>query len=218
MPSKYLLSNRLKPVRMYLIAMTKRKVIRYSLYALPIIILIVASWFIIRQTGISASENFSTAQKKITNLIQQINLLASQSNAQFQIIEDEQKAGDIGDALKLVTDEKERNKEINETALALTKELENLTTNLTSVSNAADRQKIEEAVQYQISAISHLLNYGSGVDTVLEELTQKYQAMLNGQNFEIKRDMGQLIELMRKEIVSADENSKKFIDILSQTQ
>jgi len=193
----------------------RKKQLRLIFFILPIIILIIGGWLFFSQKD-SYFKEFSNTKQKIQNLIQQINLLASQSNYQFQLIESKQKDNDIKNALELVIEEKERNREINETALKLTEELKQLTKLLPKFPNKDERDKIEKAIQYQIAAVSHLLNYGSGVDIILQELAQKYEAILDKKNFEIKRDLSQLINLIRQEIAAANENNQKFIQILGE--
>ena len=117
--------------------------------------------------------------------------------------------------MDLVVEEKNNNDKINQTAVALTEQLKQLTKLSANLSDTTDREKIQQAVAYQIEAIGHLLNYGSGVDTLLSELDRKYASQLNGDYYEIKRDLNQLIELIKKEIQSADEYSQKFTQTIS---
>jgi len=193
----------------------RKKPIRLVFFVLLIIIGVIGGWLFFSQKDNYLKE-FASSEQRLQNLIKQINLLASQSNYQFQLIEEKQKDGDIKNALELVIDEKERNREINETAMKLTEELKQLVKILPKFPNQEERNKIEKAIQYQIAAISHLLNYGSGVDIILQELAQKYEALLDKQPFEIKRDLSQLINLIKQEIAAADENSQKFIQVLEE--
>jgi len=193
----------------------RKKSIRLVFFVLLIIIGVIGGWLFFSQKDNYLKE-FASSEQRIQNLIKQINLLASQSNYQFQLIEAKQKDGDIKNALELVIDGKERNREINETTMKLTEELKQLVKILPKFPNQEERNKIEKAIQYQIAAISHLLNYGSGVDIILQELAQKYEALLDKQPFEIKRDLSQLINLIKQEIAAADENSQKFIQVLEE--
>jgi len=193
----------------------RKKSIRLVFFVLLIIIGVIGGWLFFSQKDNYLKE-FASSEQRIQNLIKQINLLASQSNYQFQLIEAKQKDGDIKNALELVIDGKERNREINETTMKLTEELKQLVKILPKFPNQEERNKIEKAIQYQIAAISHLLNYGSGVDIILQELAQKYEALLDKQPFEIKRDLNQLINLIKQEIAAADENSQKFIQVLEE--
>ena len=101
-------------------------------------------------------------------------------------------------------------------SLPITNEELNVFRLSTNFSEAEKRQKIEQAIGYQIEAIGHLINYGSGLDIILAELAQKYESQLGGEYYEIKRDLNQLIELIKKEIQSADEYSQKFTQLLSE--
>ncbi len=100
--------------------------------------------------------------------------------------------------------------------MALTEQLKELTKLSSNFSDAEKRQKIEEAIRYQIEAIGHLINYGSGIDIVLAELAQKYESQLDGSYYEIKRDLHQTIDLIKKEMQSADEYSQKFTQTLNE--
>lgn len=196
--------------------MKSYKVIRWSAIILPLIILIIGGWVVVKKTNGNYRGSFYAAQTKIQSLISKINLLASQSSDQLQLIQDKQKNGDIKTALNLVIDEKERNRQINESAIQLTEELKQLAKLLVKFSNPSDRQKIETAIQYQINAINHLLNYGSGVDALLKELALKYESTLDNKPFEIRKDVDNLYLLIKQEIEAADANSQKFIQSLTE--
>lgn len=198
--------------------MTKKKTTKKIIISLIIVILIAGTWFLVKTINNGYVSKLNNSKQKIADLIQQINLLASQSNTQFQLIEEKQANQEIKNALDLVIDEKERNREINETALKLTDELKELTQILIQIPDQTDREKLEQAIQYQITGISHLLNYGSGVDVILEELAQKYESILDGRYFEIKRDIGQLISLIKEEISEANQNSQESIQLLSEVK
>ena len=182
---------------------------------MPILVVVGVAFLII---GISEAnlKKLSSTQTRINELIKEINVLASASNERFQLIEEKQKNYEIGPALDLVVEEKNNNDKINQTAVALTEQLKQLTKLSANLSNTQDREKIQKAVAYQIEAIGHLINYGSGVDTLLNELDRRYASQLGGDYYEIKRDLNQLIELIKKEIQSADEYSQKFTQTISE--
>jgi len=188
---------------------------KYLIIIVPILVVVGVTFLIIGISSANSKKLFST-QTKINELIKEINILASASNERFQLIEEKQKNYEIGPALDLVVEEKNNNDKINQTAIALTEQLKQLTKLSSSLSNAESRDKIQKAVAYQIEAIGHLINYGSGVDTLLSELDRKYASQLNGDYYEIKRDLNQLIELIKKEIQSADEYSQKFTQTISE--
>lgn len=194
--------------------MNKKILKKYLIIIVPILVVVGVAFLII---GISEAnlKKLSSTQTRINELIKEINVLASASNERFQLIEEKQKNYEIGPALDLVVEEKNNNDKINQTAVALTEQLKQLTKLSANLSDTTDREKIQQAVAYQIEAIGHLLNYGSGVDTLLSELDRKYASQLNGDYYEIKRDLNQLIELIKKEIQSADEYSQKFTQTIS---
>ncbi|HPT40396.1 MAG TPA: hypothetical protein PLQ44_02230 [Candidatus Paceibacterota bacterium] len=195
--------------------MNKKILKKYLIIIVPILVVVGVTFLIIGISSANSKKLFST-QTKINELIKEINILASASNERFQLIEEKQKNYEIGPALDLVVEEKNNNDKINQTAIALTEQLKQLTKLSSSLSNAESRDKIQKAVAYQIEAIGHLINYGSGVDTLLSELDRKYASQLNGDYYEIKRDLNQLIELIKKEIQSADEYSQKFTQTISE--
>jgi len=188
---------------------------KYLIIIVPILVVVGVAFLII---GISEAnlKKLSSTQTRINELIKEINVLASASNERFQLIEEKQKNYEIGPALDLVVEEKNNNDKINQTAVALTEQLKQLTKLSANLSNTQDREKIQKAVAYQIEAIGHLINYGSGVDTLLNELDRRYASQLGGDYYEIKRDLNQLIELIKKEIQSADEYSQKFTQTISE--
>ena len=157
------------------------------------------------------SDELASIEEKIQNYINQISILTSQSLYQFQNIQDKQTEGEMREALDLVIEEKERMKEINNISMILTEELKELAKISISFSDKIKRQKIEEAIQFQIEAIGHLLNYGSGVEVILEDLAKRYEAELEGREFDVKRDINQLIELIKKEIELSRRNSESFV-------
>jgi hypothetical protein len=181
--------------------------------AVALVVVVVAGIFLFGNG--SNGNTMAGIDEKIQNNIQQISLLTAQSILQFQKIEEEQIRENFKLALDLIIEEKQRNREINILALELTNNLEELAKISIGLKDREVRSKIEEAIQYQIEAISHLLNYGSGVDIILEELSKKYESILENKNFQSKRDINQLIELIKKEIEVAGEKSKKFIEIFS---
>ncbi len=190
----------------------KSKAVKISIGVVVAIIIIASAWLL---TMADNKENVERTGERIQNQIQQISLLTSQSLIQFQNISQKQEEGDLKSALDLVTEEKERNKEINNLAMALTEELKELAKLSIRLNSEKERNITEEAIQYQIEAISHLLNYGSGVDTILQELAKKYEDSIEGRETSIKRDMGQLIGLIQDEIRIAEEKSQEFIKAIS---
>ncbi len=190
----------------------KSKAVKISIGVVVAIIIIASAWLL---TMADNKENVERTGERIQNQIQQISLLTSQSLIQFQNISQKQEEGDLKSALDLVTEEKERNKEINNLAMALTEELKELAKLSIRLNSEKERNITEEAIQYQIEAISHLLNYGSGVDIILQELAKKYEDSIEGRETSIKRDMGQLIGLIQDEIRIAEEKSQEFIKAIS---
>jgi hypothetical protein len=195
--------------------MKKKELKKYLFIIIPILVVAGVAFLIVGSSSANFKK-FTSTGNKINNLIKEINVLASASNERFQLIDEKQKNYEIGKALDLVVEEKNNNDKINQTAMALTEELKQLTRLSTNFSEAEKRQKIEQAIGYQIEAIGHLINYGSGLDIILAELAQKYESQLGGEYYEIKRDLNQLIELIKKEIQSADEYSQKFTQLLSE--
>lgn len=194
----------------------KKKDIKKILWiALPILIVFGAAFLIV---GISSAnaKKFASTGERINNLIKEINILASASNERFQLIDEKQKNYDFKNALELIIEEKNNNEKINEAAMSLTEQLKELTKLSSSFSDVEKRQKIEEAIKYQIEAVGHLINYGSGIDIILAELAQKYESQLGGSYYEIKRDLHQTINLIKKEMQSADEYSRKFTQALNE--
>jgi hypothetical protein len=195
--------------------MKKKELKKYLFIIIPILVVAGVAFLIVGSSSANFKK-FTSTGNKINNLIKEINVLALASNQRFQLIDEKQKNYEIGKALDLVVEEKNNNDKINQTAMALTEELKQLTRLSTNFSEAEKRQKIEQAIGYQIEAIGHLINYGSGLDIILAELAQKYESQLGGEYYEIKRDLNQLIELIKKEIQSADEYSQKFTQLLSE--
>ena len=195
--------------------MKKKELKKYLFIIVPILIVTGVAFLIVGSSSAN-SKKFSATGEKINNLIKEINILASASNERFQLIEEKQKKYDFKNALELIIEEKSNNEKINEAAMALTEQLKELTKLSTNFSDTIKRQKIEEAIKYQMEAISHLINYGSGIDIILAELAQKYESQLDGSYYEIKRDLHQTISLIKKEIQSADEYSQKFTQALKE--
>ncbi len=194
----------------------KKKELKKYLFIIAPILVVAGVAFLIVGSSSANSKKFSATGEKINNLIKEIDVLASTSNERFQLIEENQKNYNFKNALELIVEEKNNNEKINKTAMALTEQLKELTKLSTNFSETEKRQKIEQAIGYQIEAIGHLINYGSGLDIILAELAQKYESQLGGEYYEIKRDLNQLIELIKKEIQSADEYSQKFTQLLSE--
>lgn len=188
-----------------------RKITIWSASILAVILIVIGVWIL---TAKDVRGDFVNTGEKIQNQIQQISLLTSQSLYQFQAISEKQKEGRLKEALDLVVEEKNRNKEINSLAMGLTEELKVLAKISLDLNDKENRRIAEEAIQYQIEAISHLINYGSGVDILLEEMARKYEAQIEGRYLEVKRDIGQLIELIKKEIEVAEGKSKQFVQTL----
>lgn len=196
-----------------------KKTIKFWLWIIiPLFILIGGALFFIQKTNGNLQENLNATGTKISDLIGQINLLASQSNDQLGLIQTKQKSGDVKAALDLVIIEKEHNRQINESSIKLTEELKKLTQLLLKISDATDRKKIETAIQYQISAIGHLLNYGAGVDALLQELALQYESALDNRTFEAKENIDELYALIQQEINAASANSQKFLESLAEVK
>ncbi|HOX21389.1 MAG TPA: hypothetical protein PKZ02_00200 [Candidatus Paceibacterota bacterium] len=197
----------------------RKKTIKFwLLIIIPLFILIGGALFFIQKTNGNLQEDLNTTGNKISNLINQINLLASQSNDQLGLIQAKQKGGDVKAALDLVIIEKEHNRQINESSIQLTEELKKLTQLLLKVSDVAEQEKIETAIQYQVNAISHLLNYGAGVDALLQELALQYESALDNRTYEPKENIDELYALIQQEIATANTNSQKFLESLAEVK
>lgn len=197
----------------------RNKTIKFWLWIIiPLFILIGGALFFIQTTNGNLQEDLNTTGNKISDLIDRINLLASQSNDQLELIQTKQKSGDLKGALDLVIVEKEHNRQINESAIQLTEELKELTQLLLKVPDVNDREKIETAIQYQISAIGHLLNYGAGVDALLQELALQYESALDNRTYEPKENIDELYVLIQKETATANANSQKFLESLAEVK
>ena len=106
--------------------MNKKILKKYLIIIVPILVVVGVAFLII---GISEAnlKKLSSTQTRINELIKEINVLASASNERFQLIEEKQKNYEIGPALDLVVEEKNNNDKINQTAVALTEQLKQLT-------------------------------------------------------------------------------------------
>lgn len=179
---------------------------------LVLFIIIISAAFLAFQFWFADAKNvpsdFLQARQQASIIASEIVAISSQSTNNLSQIAQFDKEGKYTEALILVSQELERNKEARDKAIKLSIQLETMTKNLSAISPASAGQIALEAITSETSLISKLIDYNDNLTKLLVVLQEKFLGR-NGGN-----KIPELIAKINDDVKIINELNKKFNDVM----
>ncbi len=179
---------------------------------LILFIVIISAAFLAFQFWFADAKNvpsdFLRARQEASLVASEIVIISSQSTNNLSQIAQLDKEGKYTEALILVSQELERNKEARDKAIKLSVQLEMMTKNLSAISPASASRTALEAITSETSLISKLIDYNDDLTQLLEILQNKFLGKYGGDK------ILELIAKINDDVKVINELNKKFNDIM----
>jgi len=175
-----------------------------------LIILIV--YFVLRFVGATprtVPEEFLKARGQASLIASEIVLISNNSTADFNQIVQLDNQGKYTDALNLISQELEKNREARSKAINLSVELANMAKNLDKISPLSDGQIALEAISSETALISRLINYNDYLNQLLEILQQKFLGKISGDN------IPEIVSKINDEVKAINDLNQQFNDVMN---
>jgi hypothetical protein len=156
----------------------------------------------------SVPEEFLMARREASAIAEEIVSLSSQSTGNLAEISRLDQEGKYSDALNLISEELERNRQAREKAIGLSSQLELMATNIAGISPASASQVALQAVSSETALISRLISYNDYLNQLLEILREKFMGLSNGNS------IPELISKINDEAKAINDLDKKFNDLI----
>ena len=177
------------------------------------IVIILASYFILRFVLAEPKNippDFLKARQQASLIAQDIVNLSSNTAGnldQVSKLDQEQK---YTEALLLVSQELELNREAREKAINLSNQLQAMAQNLAQISPSSLGQKALQAVSSETTLISRLINYNDYLNQLLEKLQQKLLGKSTGDG------IGELVGKINDEAKAINDLNRQFNDAMKE--
>lgn len=152
--------------------------------------------------------DFLRARQEASFVASEIVAISNQSTNNLSQIAQLDKDGKYTEALILVSQELERNKEARDKAIKLSIQLETMTKNLSAISPASAGQIALEAITSETSLISKLIDYNDNLTKLLVVLQGKFLGKISGDG------ISTLIAEINDDVRIINELNRKFNDIM----
>lgn len=156
-------------------------------------------------------EEFLKARQEASLIAKDIIGLSGQTAGNIAVISEFDKEAKYSDALNLISQELERNRQAREKAIELSKQLESMIKNIPKISPASASQAALEALTSETALISRLISYNDYLVQLMDILKKKFL-------FQEKDGNGRVLELINKineearMINELDKNFNKSMD------
>ncbi len=179
---------------------------------LILFIVIISAAFLVFQFWFADTKkvpsDFLQARQQASLIASEIVVISGQSTNTLSQISQLDKDGKYTEALILVSQELERNKEARDKAIKLSIQLETMTKNLSVISPASAGQTALEAITSETSLISKLIDYNDHLTQLLEILQEKFLGRNGGDK------IPELIAKINDDVKIINELDKKFNDVM----
>jgi predicted RND superfamily exporter protein len=158
----------------------------------------------------SVPEEFLMARQEASLIASEIVSLSDESAANLSDIlrfDQEQK---YSEALALISEELERNRQAREKAIGLSSQLEIMATNISGISPDSAGQAALQAVSSEAALISRLITYNDYLNQLLEALREKLTGISNGNS------IPDLVSKINDEAKAINDLDKKFNDLIKE--
>ncbi len=183
---------------------------RLRLLILFIFIILIA-YFVLRFFAVetrSVPDDFLRARQEASIIAADIVAISNQSSANFGQIAELDSKSNYTDALILVSQELERNRQAREKAINLSIQLELMAKNLDKISPPSAGQTALEAVSSETALISRLINYNDYLTQILDILREKFLGKADGDK------IPELIAKANNEAQAINDLNQKFNDVM----
>ncbi|MEK7187752.1 MAG: hypothetical protein AAB691_02820 [Patescibacteria group bacterium] len=158
------------------------------------------------------SPAFTEARMQGALIAQGIVDISTKSTASLEEINKLDRAGKYAEALTLTNQLIEKNKEIKERAIALSKELEAMTKALESIESEQARDLALRSISSRLAMISRLIQYSDSTAKLLETLKLRFSGGSYGQTTNIKA----LIEEINAQVNAINNFDREARDSINQ--
>jgi len=175
-----------------------------------LIVLIV--YFVLRFIGVSTRsvpEDFLRARGQASLIASEIVLISNNSIADFNQIVELDGQGKYTDALNLVSQELEKNREARGKAIGLSVELTAMAKSLDKISPLSDGQLALEAISSETALISRLIDYNDYLNQLLQVLQQKFLGKISGDK------IPEIVSKINDEVKAINDLNRSFNDVMS---
>jgi len=148
--------------------------------------------------------DFLKARQEASLIAQEIVLFSNQSSDSLRQIAQLDEEKKYTEALILVSQELERNRQAREKAIRLSAQLEIMAKNLSQISPASASQIALEAISSETALISRLITHNDYLTQLLEILRNKFLGKANGDK------IPELIGQINNEVQAINDLNKKF--------
>ncbi|MFH1233166.1 MAG: hypothetical protein V1649_00750 [Patescibacteria group bacterium] len=153
-------------------------------------------------------EDFLRARQEASVIAATIVAISNESTNNFEKIAALDSEGNYTDALILVSQELERNRQAREKAINLSIQLETMAKNLDKITPSSAGQTALEAISSETALISRLINYNDFLTQILDILREKFLGRADGDK------IPELIAKANNEAQAINDLNQKFNDIM----
>ncbi len=175
------------------------------------IFIILLAYFVLRFFAAeprTIPEDFLRARQEASVIAASIVAISNESTNNFEKIAALDNEGNYTDALILVSQELERNRQAREKAISLSIQLETMAKNLDKITPSSAGQTALEAISSEAALISRLINYNDYLMQILDILREKFLGRADGDK------IPELISKANNEAQAINDLNQKFNDIM----
>ncbi|MEK7162729.1 MAG: hypothetical protein AAB696_00325 [Patescibacteria group bacterium] len=175
------------------------------------IVIILIAYFILRFLSVETKNipsDFLVARQEASSIAQDIVLISGESTNKLDEIARLDKEREYTEALILISNELERNRQARENAIKLSAQLEIMARNLSKISPASAGQIALEAISSETALISRLINYNDYLFQLLEVLREKFLGKIDGDK------VSELIFKINNEAKAINDLNQKFNKVM----
>ncbi len=190
-----------------------RKIPKRVRLLIVFIIIILIGYFVVRFLFVGAKDipdDFLRARQEASLVAQDIVNLSNQSANNLDEIANLDSEHKYTEALALISQELERNRQAREKAINLSVQLEKMARNLSQISPSSASQVALEAVSSETTLISRLIIYNDYLTQLLEVLREKFLGKTDGNK------ISELIAKINDEAQAINDLNNKFNKIMEE--
>ncbi|EKD23561.1 MAG: hypothetical protein ACD_81C00218G0005 [uncultured bacterium] len=165
--------------------------------------------FLLAQTA-TVPESFTQARQQASLIAQDIVGMSKDSAMRVSAISTLNNDGKYAEALALVTQELERNRQIRDKAIALSEQLQAMTLNVSAIEPKTSAQAALGAVSTEVTLIGHLLTYNDYLNQLLGIIKGKIVRDPEA----LSSDVSELVKKINDESIVVNELNETFNDQL----
>ena len=177
------------------------------------IVIILVVYFVFRFLTIDAKsvpDEFLMARQQASGIAEEVVSLSNQSTENLIKISQLDQERKYAEALGLVSQEIERNRQARGKAINLSSQLETMAKNIAGISPASAGQVALQAVSSETTLISRLIIYNDYLNQLLGILHDKFEGTNNGNS------IPELISKINDEARAINDLDKKFNDLIGE--